>query len=169
MSATVSPHWHSSSSVGVRLLHSQKLASGRGQSHRGDGCESRAGGGQGGQASIPQQEDVQGGPAGGHEDLHQASLPAEEEEQGGSEAPAVPQLGQRPVHTGCVLVTVRGSVLARIRGCHHGHHWQLQADILARYCHLVLVGTKYQNISMIQRISTNHRGSNISPKRVCFP
>ena len=170
MSATVSPHWHPSPSEGVRLLHSQNSGrEKRGQSHSRDGCESRTGGGQGGQASVPQQEDVQGGPAGGHEDLHQASLPAEEEEQGGSEAPAVPQLGQRPVHPGRVLVTVRGSVLAGIRGRHHGHHWQLQADILARYCHLLLLGTRNQSISMIQRISTNHRDSSIFQKESLFP
>ena len=88
----------------------------------------RTGAGQGG---VPGQEDVQGGAAGRHEDLHQASLPAEEEDQGaaGREAPAESELGQRPVSPG------RGGGRDQPGGGPGGgagHCRQLQADLLAR-------------------------------------
>ena len=88
----------------------------------------RTGAGQGG---VPGQEDVQGGAAGRHEDLHQASLPTEEEDQGAArrEAPAESELGQRPVSPG------RGGGRDQPGGGPGGgagHCRQLQADLLAR-------------------------------------
>lgn len=86
------------------------------------------------QGGVPGKEDVQGGAPRRHEDLHQASLPAEEEDEGaaGREAPAEPELGQRPVSPG------RGRGRYGPGGGSGGgarHCRQLQADLLARFEH----------------------------------
>ena len=71
---------------------------------------------------IAEQEDEQGGLAGGHEDVHEAALPAEEEDEGEG---GLPQLGLRVVQRGSHPQPKRGAGGAR-------HSGQLQEDLLAR-------------------------------------